>query len=1705
MSPGLGLGLTATGALHAVDAQELAGRLLRVVTAKRQLLDEIDRQSRQQAKLEAAELSMEARQALAEHEAAIATDRRLVAMDAKRARSLLRSALAAWASLATRFAKQTAETDGRRAAPEEEPMAEAPTFSQPFDATGSGCKPNTVVSVVAGTAVAEAPPRTVGIIGSPLPLCGPAIHCIATPPGDEESASQGDEQEEVGSSISMAFETNLVDEVAVPTICMRRFFANMDPTLGQCPRGPSPGLVPSVVTLSRRSQTGSARGSAPSTPIGSLSLSASRACLIEGARSVSMPRADFEDITSQHIGDFPDGPPLTPPAAFDRPSLPGPVEVAASCGRMLTTRWPAMTTVSEVGFVKEISVATPLAEESLVAASCVDHPVEGHTQEVRMFALAVTPSPGGSSVQLVAWQPSEEGGDVSAAEAEQANEAPATQPTEEDLGKAAAAAATVDESAISRSGLPGQRCSSQASEALSPPDGKGGDEPRSFTSTRSVEPRTPPCHGQIDPLATPSLADFAFMADSGAAAQASGQRHTTQDAQAHEPPADASRDANATSTVEARHSQVPEGAEEAGAAGSARGAAEARPHSSSRSRSHQRSPPTQRSTAPERAKAALALQQPPVARSSCISPRSARSVASSWGPSGTPVKSNSLRHLSPRRASTAAPGSSAVTSRNRPVSPLIVTQGPTSSSPTTPHDVRNRMLHRGVAPQHRRPATQPSTPLQSEGCQSDEPSPLLMGRSHTYNAALQPSIANSNGSLLPASPLLPPHRAPALETVASKTDDESSTVNPSPSASSLPPPGTPTPTTAVLSPAAEAPLAAMAAAQGASSDPAPAEASEPKTTVPDTCVHATNELEPGAVPMLAELSVSHPALSAPPPAESAPLAAASKEAAADPEEAAEAVQDWLPAPEAVVALPVRACLPALLVMSAESAIEASEATMEEIPAPAMAVQAGVLAPVAAMPASSPSPTASASVSRAEGAEALAKACTEWPESTAAVALVAKVQGNTSVVAPMACASTASISGAETVLNAAPPSLLEQLGLDGLDSEEEDRAEDEGDETNADALYGIESRSQLHGPDSEEMNADLESVTCHSGESGATSPRAQSTSEQDSCYIDEDLDAVAELPFFGAWRLANLVDKVIRAGMIARKVRGLRSAERAARQECRTSLRQRSALMSSYQKARAKSVAMSTDLAKLRLLAKEREHQVELHRVRTQELVEATARQRRCIGPAFDELRETQMRREAQRLVFEATLAAVSRLQVVQASTTSTTPEAMHTVATGGYEAASSAVAPGAGREESAEQPGKEVEGEEEDEEAEEEDERVTYLREVLSPQPKIQTRDSSSGSVVLSIPGLEPRGAQPGISRGASWSELHHLPEIGTYSSMEVFRSSSLTQCEGAQPSVARKLSALLFEEDVDAQKSPTISVDPRKNTQLARLRVWLAAAPVPLGSTDTTHAGLLATKLDKAPAIMEARGELRDLMAYLLSAYPKLRVILADTERLDDLPAEMQRCGRALSVPERARVLRMGVASELINPQMLAIHLARSDEGDLREAYSQLCINTWLGPYLDARQQELGFGPSPQPESWTKIFHNPLQRFARMCGRLIVDAMREYFCRAMTLRSVEQEGIVRLLEDFAHALASKEEVQQRFEYALLPVAERPKNVTSLEQVVFLLVYLGLLLNTALHNPAAKRKAQTKQEFAMQGCSTVGVQVDCCKKIYDLIRATPLG
>lgn len=290
-------------------------------------------------------------------------------------------------------------------------------------------------------------------------------------------------------------------------------------------------------------------------------------------------------------------------------------------------------------------------------------------------------------------------------------------------------------------------------------------------------------------------------------------------------------------------------------------------------------------------------------------------------------------------------------------------------------------------------------------------------------------------------------------------------------------------------------------------------------------------------------------------------------------------------------------------------------------------------------------------------------------------------------------------------------------------------------------------------------------------------------------------------------------------------------------------------------------------------------------------------------------------------------------------------------------------------------------------------------------------------------------------------------------------------------------------------------------NSDLSRIRMNLEKAKTYEQETFNT---------DNAKKLVILTPEVIELVAMVLIAFPKLIAATAPQEVVDmieEIKKQMNtedppQCDASMFVAdERARIFRYGVAGGAVDPAFLAAHLGKEQNQDVREAFCVQWVENWLGPYLATRGDKFAPTLGQQPR---RIFalHSAETKYARQCGRLIVDGMRDLFGRDMKLIRVEQEALTRLLEEFARALCLEDEIQKRFGYVCI---ERPEGVESLEHAVFLLTYHTLWLNTAMHNPAARRKAPKKEEFSKQGRTSIGFQEDLCRKMYDLVKAQEIG
>jgi hypothetical protein len=260
----------------------------------------------------------------------------------------------------------------------------------------------------------------------------------------------------------------------------------------------------------------------------------------------------------------------------------------------------------------------------------------------------------------------------------------------------------------------------------------------------------------------------------------------------------------------------------------------------------------------------------------------------------------------------------------------------------------------------------------------------------------------------------------------------------------------------------------------------------------------------------------------------------------------------------------------------------------------------------------------------------------------------------------------------------------------------------------------------------------------------------------------------------------------------------------------------------------------------------------------------------------------------------------------------------------------------------------------------------------------------------------------------------------------------------------------------------------------------------------------------ETALELLDSKSMLLEGIVGALVALPKLLASPAPepvASRLEEVKAgnAMSWSMSELSVAHQARLLRDGVALNAVDPAELAAYLGKERCHDLREAYSAQWVAGWLNSYLEYRQDKYAHAPEEQKATW---FRKGQEVFVRQCGRVLIDGMRSFFGRAIKLVGVEQEAMIRLVEAFARELCLDPTIQSRFQYV---VAEKPKDVESLEQAVFLLTYNALILNTATHNPQARGKAQTKKEFAEQSRSVSGFRTEFCEKMWDLVKREPLG
>jgi len=437
------------------------------------------------------------------------------------------------------------------------------------------------------------------------------------------------------------------------------------------------------------------------------------------------------------------------------------------------------------------------------------------------------------------------------------------------------------------------------------------------------------------------------------------------------------------------------------------------------------------------------------------------------------------------------------------------------------------------------------------------------------------------------------------------------------------------------------------------------------------------------------------------------------------------------------------------------------------------------------------------------------------------------------------------------------------------------------------------------------------------------------------------------------------------------------------------------------------------------------------------------------------------------------------------------------------------------------------------------------------PSPRINP------SLTVKLPGVVKRPVlQKQASRGPDWASSAGLPELGTPALPVKVWGKDGAGAEGGEGKIdenteegggqdsdsekPRKLgSAIMDDLHEEGEENDNSLVDDRSCTtstsDLGRIRMLLEKAKTyenesftpaktspnmprqgrsHSGEKDKGRAHTMDSKaLASVAGVLGLPPEIVELVAMVLISQPKLRAADAPEEvvaMMDDMKKRMssddpQKCDASMLTPdESARIWRLGVTVGAVDPALLAAYLGKEKSQDVRQAFCIQWVEGWLGPYLETRSHIFAATPETQDR---RIFawHTAETHYGRQCGRVLVDGMRDLFGRAMRLTGVEQEALTRLLEEFARVLCLEEEIQKRFRYVQVPDAERPKGLESLEHAVFLLTYWALLLNTALHNRAARGKAPTSKEFSKQGRTIAGFQEVFCEKMYDLIKKTPLG
>lgn len=288
-----------------------------------------------------------------------------------------------------------------------------------------------------------------------------------------------------------------------------------------------------------------------------------------------------------------------------------------------------------------------------------------------------------------------------------------------------------------------------------------------------------------------------------------------------------------------------------------------------------------------------------------------------------------------------------------------------------------------------------------------------------------------------------------------------------------------------------------------------------------------------------------------------------------------------------------------------------------------------------------------------------------------------------------------------------------------------------------------------------------------------------------------------------------------------------------------------------------------------------------------------------------------------------------------------------------------------------------------------------------------------------------------------------------------------------------------------------------RRMRRLAHLRDWLAAAD-DAGETES-HRQAQAM----APELVELLGRVvvEVWHAFLVDDVPQVlrEAVQAVRDEAEPIPEEHR-----LPPAEKAKVLRLAVRAGVVSLMRLSEVLSRLAHNELLTAYCRAWAMEFFRSYFLSRQASFGEVPNAHRSFFSR--HSPQERFMRQCGRLVVDAMRDFFWRAMWAGGLESGPLQRLVDAFAAALSSHPDVSVRLEQSLVPPMDRLPDVPDIERSVFFMTYLTLQLNTQLHNPNRGHGPQSSvRVFASMGRRVPGFQEPFSKKVYDLVRREPLG